>query len=72
MKPPKIISVWLHLKTATLWEHLPTSLGGFALTCVDIESTEFTSWKDWTERGLFYFDDEDFYNPENFLDLGEL
>lgn len=71
MTSGKPIEVWMHKKTGKLYEHLPTCLG-YALASVDIENTEFTNWYDWRERGLFYFNDEKFYNPKNFENLGEL
>jgi hypothetical protein len=71
---PKI-EVWMHKKTGQLWEHLPTSLGGYGLASVDIDNLapgEFTDWRDFADRKLFLFDDEPFYKPENFENLGEL
>lgn len=69
-----IISVWMHKKTGQLYEHLPTFLGSYAITCVDLDSreTSFTSWYDWGKRKLFNFDDTEFYNCGQFEDLGEL
>lgn len=70
----KISHVWIHKKTAQLYEHLPTSLGGYGLASIDLENYEipFTGWYDWCERKLFVFDDEPFYNPKNFENLGKL
>lgn len=66
-----MIKVLLHKKTGQLYELFESVLGP-ALTCVDFETEEFTNWHDWTERGLFYFNDMPEFNLNNFEDLGEL
>ncbi len=72
MDKNKPIEVWIHKETGQLWEHLPTSFMGYALASIDIDNTDFTGWHDWCDKGYFYFDDEEFYNPDNFENLGEL
>lgn len=73
MSSQNIESVWMHKKTGQLYEHFMTVFG-WALVCVDLEGKHplFTDWHDWVKRGLFYFNDCAGYNPENYIDLGEL